>query len=323
MKRFNRCIVLILLVFACILGGFGSTRDDVNTTILNTGYDVEDSTGTKLHFTKKPERIVSLTISTDEILLELVSEDRIAALTYLVDDPGISNAVEKSKTVLARLDGNSAEAILALKPDLVIVADFFKVEMIETLRELGIPVYVYKTQKNIQDVKNSIVELANVVGEPQNALPLLTMMDAKLAQIEMTVNEILESERKRVIYIQTNGATFRPESTSHDICKFAGVKEAALELNYQKNITLSKEEIVRLNPDAFVLSAWDYDGKHETQERCKEIQEDPAYQSIKAIKNHAIVALPGAHMQSLSHYIVYAIEDMAKAMYPEKFKLKE
>ncbi len=167
------------------------------------------------------------------------------------------------------------------------------------------------------------MELANVVGEPQNALPLLTMMDEKLAQIEMTVNEIPESEQKRVIYIQTNGATFRPESTFHDICKFAGVKEAALELNYQKNITLSKEEVVRLNPDAFILSAWDYDGKHKTEERCKEIQEDPAYQSIKGIKDRAIVALPGAYMQSLSHYIVYAIEDMAKAMYPEKFKLKE
>lgn len=125
MRRFNRCIVLILFVFACILEGCASTRDDVNTTTLNTGYDVVDSTGTKMHFTKKPERIVSLTISTDEILLELVAVERIAALTYLVDDPGISNAVEKSKKVSARLDGNSAEAILALKPDLVIVADFF------------------------------------------------------------------------------------------------------------------------------------------------------------------------------------------------------
>ena len=47
--------MLILLVFACILGGCGSTRDDVNTPILNTGYDVVDSTGTKLHFTKTPE----------------------------------------------------------------------------------------------------------------------------------------------------------------------------------------------------------------------------------------------------------------------------
>ena len=35
----------------------------------------------------KPQRIVSLNLCTDQLLLQLVEPERIAALTYLSDDP--------------------------------------------------------------------------------------------------------------------------------------------------------------------------------------------------------------------------------------------
>lgn len=66
-------------------------------------YTLTDATGTKVSFTKKPERIVSLSISTDEILLDLVEPKRIVALTKYVDDEGISNATEQAKAVKGRV----------------------------------------------------------------------------------------------------------------------------------------------------------------------------------------------------------------------------
>lgn len=285
----------------------------------SNGYTVTDCTGTTMNFAIKPERIISLTISTDEILVDLVPKERIVGLSYLADDPGISNVTGKSQEINSKVYANNAEAIVALRPDLVIVADFFKPEMIQTLRDLGIRVYVYKTQTTMNMVKDSIREIAQVVGEVQNAEPLIQMMDEKLAKIGEKVQRIPEDKQKRVVYMRTNGAYFRPHSSFHDICNFAGVKDATLELKYEQAVVLSKEEVVALNPDVFVLVDWNYDGKHDPRQRCQEIQEDPAYQTINAIKNQQVIVLPGPHMQALSHYIVYAVEDMARAMYPELF----
>ena len=309
-------VLLSFLVTGCNSSSTKTAAENIKTI---GGYTVTDCTGTTMHFNKKPERIISLTISTDEILVDLVPKERIAGLSYLAYDPGISNITEKSKAINSKVYGNSAEAIVALRPDLVIVADFFKKEMIQTLRDLGIKVYVYKTQTDMETVKSSIREIALLVGEEQNAAPLIAMMDQKLSEIGEKVKLIPEEKRKRVVYIRTNGAYFRPKSSFHDICNFAGVKDATLELKYDQSVVLSKEEVVRLNPDGFILADWNYDGKHDTLSICKEIQEDPAYQTIKAIQNRQVIALPGPHMQALSHYIVYAVEDMAKEIYPELF----
>lgn len=283
------------------------------------GYSAVDSTGSVLYFNQKPQRIISLTISTDEILIDLVPPERIVALSYLADDSGISNIVEKSKTIKHRVDQNSAEAIVALQPDLVIVADFFSKEMIQTLRDLNLNVYVYKTQSDMASVKASIREIAQLVGEAQNAEAIIGMMDDKLNELHAKLSVIPVEQRKRVVYARTNGITFREKSSFHDICKFGGVRDATLELTGVKQGTLSKEEVVRLNPDAFVLADWNHDGKHYAAQACQEIKDDPAYQTIKAIRMGKVIPLPGAHMQALSHYIVYAAEDMAKAMYPELF----
>ena len=44
-----------------------------------------------------PRRIVSLTVCTDQLLLDLVDRDRIAALTYLAVDPTVSMRVEDAR----------------------------------------------------------------------------------------------------------------------------------------------------------------------------------------------------------------------------------
>ena len=312
--------ILLILISLLIVGCHSAaTKGVVADPTSNGGYTVTDCTGTRMTFDTKPERIISLTISTDEILMDLVPKERIVGLSYLADDPGISNITVKSRGINGKLYANNAEAIVALRPDLVIVADFFKPEMIQTLRDFGIKVCVYKTQTDMETVKASIREIAQVVGEVQNAEPLIEMMDRKLAEIQRKVKLIPAEKRKRVVYIKVNGVSFRPKSSFHDICKFAEVKDATLELQYEQAVILSKEEVVTLNPDVFVLADWNYDGKHDPKQLCKEIQEDPAYQTITAIKNHQIIALPGPHMQALSHYIVYAVEDMAKKVYPELF----
>ena len=71
-----------------------------------------DATKTRLDFEHKPQRIVSLGLSADEVLLDMVEPDRIAALTYLADDAGISPAADKAVRVKGRVQSGSLESVL-------------------------------------------------------------------------------------------------------------------------------------------------------------------------------------------------------------------
>ena len=94
-----------------------------------------------------------------------MSQERIVGLTYVVDAPGISNIVEKRKAIKNRAYGNNLEGIIVLKSDVVVVVDFFLKEMIQTLRDFGIKVYVYKTQVGVDTIKESIRGIVHWAGE--------------------------------------------------------------------------------------------------------------------------------------------------------------
>ena len=111
-----------LLVHACmifmliLLSGCNNNKGD--SSVLNdnnkpSSYTVTDDTGAKLQFSEKPKRIVSYSISTDEILIALVKPERIVALSRLVDDPGVSSIVKEAKQIPNRVQGNSMEGVLA------------------------------------------------------------------------------------------------------------------------------------------------------------------------------------------------------------------
>ena len=81
-------------------------------------------------------------------------------------------------------------------PDIIIAADFFKQEMIQSLRDLGLKVYVYKTPNNMEEIKKAINDIAVLVGEPANAEKLIRQMDSKLKSVKNKVGSIKPSETK-------------------------------------------------------------------------------------------------------------------------------
>ena len=149
-------LLLAMLLCFCILC-FGCGKPKFAKPAGQPLYTLTDATGTAVAFMHKPQRIVSLSISTDEILLDLVAAKRIVALTTYVDDVGISNAVVKAKAVQGRVQpGSNPEGILALKADVILLPDFTNADTIQSLRELQQPVYVYKTPYDVADVRACI-----------------------------------------------------------------------------------------------------------------------------------------------------------------------
>jgi len=325
-KRKNcfRLFFSFFLILCFIFSGCSNEKTSSSKTSSNltSTYTVTDDTGVTLKFSEKPKRIVSYSISTDEILLALVEPQRIIALSRLVDDPGVSSIVREAKQIPNRVQGNSLEGVLAFKPDLVIIPDFHPPEMLQSARELGLKVYIYKTPSNVEGVKRSIRQLAALTGEKEKGEEVIAKMDAKINKVQQRIATIPKDKRKRVIQLRSEGAFYAPDNSFGDVCRFAGVSDATLELHYPSAMEITQEKIVELNPDIIFVPDWDYDGKHEIFGEQQKIMNNPSYQGMKAVQEGKVYRISGALVLTVSQYIADAIEEVAGMSYPELFGKK-
>ena len=314
----------LLLLALFFLGCKNEKSFSYNGTVAKvlSFYSVTDDSGATLHFSEKPHRIASYSISTDEILLELVGAERIIALSKLADDPGVSNIVTKAKKVKCRVQGNSAEVLLTFKPDLVIIPDFHPPEMIRSVREMGMKVYVYKTPSTIEGVKRSIRQLAELTGEKEKGEKIIAEMEKKIDSVQQRLQSVPQSKRKRVMEVRSEGAFYAPDNSFGDVCRHAGVSDATLELKYPSPMEITQEKVVELNPDIIFVPAWDYDGKHEPVAERQNILHNPSYQGIKAVQEGKVYSISGALVMAVSQYIADAVEEVARMSYPEIFSTK-
>jgi len=311
-------MVLMLIILT------GCNNEKVDSSVQNdknkpSSYTVTDDTGLTLQFTEKPKRIVSYSISTDEILLALVEPQRIIALSRLVDDPGVSSIVKEAKQVPGRVQGNSMEGVLAFKPDLVIIPDFHPPEMLQSARELGLKVYIYKTPSDIKGVKRSIRQIASLTGEKDKGEAIIAKMEERIQQVQQRLAVIPVSQRKRVIQLRSEGAFYAPDNSFGDVCRHAGVSDATLELKYPSAMEITQEKVVELNPDIIFVPDWDYDGKHNPDGEKRKILNNPSYRGMKAVQQGKVYTISGALVLTVSQYIADAVEEVAKMSYPEVF----
>jgi iron complex transport system substrate-binding protein len=83
---------------------------------------------------------------------------------------------------------------------------------------------------------------------------------------------------------------------------------------------ISKEKIIEFNPDIIVLPSWYYDQKNSLQGMIDTLKGDESLQTVKAISGDRLISVPNPHISAISQYVVLAVEDVAKAAYPEFFK---
>lgn len=313
MKR----LIVLLMAFCMILSGCSpiASRLDRQEGVL---YKVTDSTGTELLFSQKPQRIISLNVSADEILLDLVDNKRLVALSALSDDDGICSAADKAKNVKGRVYGNNIEGILIYQPDLVIVPDYDS-NTINALRSSGLKVYVYKTPSNIAEIFLFIKSLGEVTGENKKAEQMAENLKQRLEKVRNTVNAAVQENKKLSVIILSFHGPLGMQGTFNDVCYYAGVKNCLADIDIPFQNRLSQEKMLELNPDIIITPSWDYSKQGNPEAFRNDIINNPLYKDIKAVKNNKVIRIKDNNLYSTSQYVVDAVEELAKKAYPELF----
>ena len=310
-------IILMILLSTFLLAGYtGSQKVNSEKIAETTSYQVTDTQGQILKLPKKPQRIVTLALSSDEMVLGMTQPEKMVALHYLADDPGISTIADKAGRVPARMREYEAEMISSLKPDLIIAPDWNRAELIQTLRDLGLPVFVSKGPSSVVEVKQAIGEIAQAIGEEEAGKKMIAHMDKELADIAGQVKAIPPEKRQTLVLVSHMAAYGGKGSLFDDLCIYAGVINGASASGLGKNEALSKEGIIKINPDLLLVPTWN-GGKLDVNKVKTDLENDPALQTVKAIRSKRLVQLPDLYLYCASQDIVHAIRDIMYAAYPD------
>lgn len=145
-----------------------------------------------------PQRIISLAPATTEVLFALGLGDRIIGVTNFCDHPEMA----KKKQKIGGMSNPSLEAIVALKPDLVVMStDGNPKEVDDRLRAMGLRTHVW-TARKLAELPEGIRKLGTAVGAGERAGRLAEEIEAALSSFASRGKGQGASQAKRkVLYI--------------------------------------------------------------------------------------------------------------------------
>ena len=194
-----------------------------------------------------PQRIVSLNLCTDQLLIDIVPRERIVALSHLAADARLSTVADRIAG-LALVRG-TAEEVLALEPDLVIAGEHSTPATVSLLRRLGMDVLVVPMASDIDGIRRAIRMIAETAGEIVRGEAIVAAFDARLEAAQPR-----DAARPTALAYQINSLTAGAGSLIDVAMEAAGYRNLARSLTLGPGGRLPLETLVTRPPDLVVLA---------------------------------------------------------------------
>ncbi|MCL6528127.1 MAG: ABC transporter substrate-binding protein [Thermaceae bacterium] len=228
-----------------------------------------DDLGRSVTLKAAPKRLVVMLPSLTETICALGACGRIVGVDTYSNFP---EAVNKLPKVGGLYDPN-LEAILALKPDLVLISVYGKLQ--EPLEKAGVPTFALKIE-SYDDIARTTRLLGQILNLRSEAERLIAKIQAQVYAVE--AKAAATKDRPTVYYeIDPTPYTAGPDSfIGVLIAKARGVNIIPKELGAFPQI--SPELVVQKNPDVIVL----------THPGLADLKKRPGWSGIKAVKTGRI-----------------------------------
>jgi len=196
---------------------------------------------------QRPRRIVSLNLCADQLLVALADRDQIAALNRFVRDPDMS-------AVAARAGGypvsrGSLEDVLALDPDLVVAAPYWRGMATTGLRGREIRTLELPSAESYAAIVAQVRQVAAAVGHPERGEAMVRRMDAILAALPRPGHAGVAA------YYQRRGFLTGKGTLVDELMARAGLTNLATKLGKPALGRLSVEEMVAAHPDYLIVDS--------------------------------------------------------------------
>ena len=278
---------------------------------------VIDGLGRAVVIQQPPQKIASVTLGSDEILLALVGPQRMIGVTHFASDPQISNVADQLDGIPHTDLSGSPEVLISLDADLIVLANYNNPAALAQLEDAGLTVFVLSDFYTLDDIRANIRLLGQVTGEESRAEDVIAEMDSRLQAIQEAVKD---QPPVRVLYYEAGGISYGPGSTVDQMITLAGGLNVIGESDLGAYPLINAEYILDADPDVILLGGW-FGG--EASDAVSWFTADPAFQTLRAVREGHVYAISDAHMTNVSQYIVDGVEDIARLLYPAALTMTE
>ena len=245
--RSERMLVIFFIVSTIVSSCSTRHRDGGSGEVFQTGID---DLGRKVALPRAPRRIVSLAPNATEILFAIGAGDRLVGVTEYCDYPPEAKEIQR----VGSFSYLSIERILSVAPDLVVMSSYEQERFVETLEDLGIPVYVC-FPRSYRELFRSIETIGRLTGNPERATALVDSLESDLARLEEEVRDTFAEEDRPRVYFEISS---RPLMTVGDDSFVGDLIEASGGRNVGHGIprdyaVINPEVVIARNPDVIFI----------------------------------------------------------------------
>jgi iron complex transport system substrate-binding protein len=286
--------LIALLATAC-----GSTRTDaLNRTIKLNG---------------PAKRIVSLAPSNTELLFAVGAGSQVVGRDTFSDYPDEAGSIQD----IGGSNGKyNTEAILALKPDLVLAGEINPPELVTSMEQLGLTVYYLKNPATLEDMYANVETVGSLTGHVSQAAALVDSLKGRVAAVDAKISQATSSVS---VYYELDASdptkpfTAGPGTFVDLLIQRTGGTNIGAKLT-SPWAQISLEEVVASDPEFIILGDSAYGVTPES------VKQRAGWEGISAVKNGRIYPFDDNLVSRPGPRLVDGLEALAKLLHPELFK---
>jgi len=308
-------LIICLSVSNCFARG---EKEQQETPLTDTAgkaqltISVTDSLGRSVTLNSVPERIISLSPATTEILFAVGAGDQVVGVTNCCDFPPEA----KTRNIVGGYSVKtiSIETILSLEPDIVFSGGSYHQTVIDALMQAGIIVYAVDAE-SFEEVYGVIEAIGSLTGHQAETEERINYMKGLESQITQ-VSALIPEEKWISVFWEIWDNPFMTvgpgAAMGQVITKAGGINIFQdVEKDYP---AVNVEEIIVRNPDVIIGP-----DNHEEALTSGNIIKRTGWDMINAVKEGRIYILDGNITSRPGPRMVNALGLVSRALYPEAF----
>lgn len=226
------------------------------------------------------QRIVSLNLCMDELLLRLAEPAKIASVTWLSRNPSGSNVASLAEQV--PINYGLAEQVVASNPDLVLAGTFTTRIAVAMLKRTAIPVVEFGVPRSFDEVRQQIRDVAALLQAEEKGRQLNDEIDRRVAAVAGKPRAL----RPTAVVLNPNGATVGQGTLADQVMTAAGLDNIAAKLRTGGYGQIPLEIVALHEVDVLIVSA----SRDGPPSMATEVLRHPILSKLARTK---IVVLPG------------------------------
>jgi iron complex transport system substrate-binding protein len=197
-----------------------------------------------------PQRVVSINLCADELLIALADPAQIADLSTYATDPSLAFLSEEARRF--RHDAGAAETVVAMAPDLVLAGRFSKRETRAALTALGYRIVELEPARSIADSVGQIRKVAALLGHPERGEALISRINEAR---DRAAAAAVAGKRPSVAVYLRRGYISGSNTLTDELLSIAGLDNAGGRLAGRTGGLVPLEKLVADPPDYLLVSS--------------------------------------------------------------------